>query len=410
MKTRLQLIGLLMGLSVLPALGQSPKRVILFIGDGVGASHWTSASLAAESLAVQRFQVAGLVDTRASNSKITDSAASATAYASGIRTYNGAIGVDTDTNSVETVFEVARDRGMATGLVATSTVTHATPAAFVAHVPSRSLYFEIAQQMAEFGLDVLLGGGLRHFDAATRPDTTDFLSVATGPGVFVASAAQLDSVDLTIADRLVGLFAADALPPARSRTPTLSQMTEAALQIVSRNPAGFFLAVEGSQPDWRAHDNEPIHSVATEMLDFDRAIAAGLDYQKDHPETLVVVVSDHETGGLAIHTIRDSLLLVQTAETLEDAIEGLHRSELLLDSTSTALADSTLHLLSRSSERLRILSTRTAGRVSAVARYTSRGHTGAMTPLFAAGPGAERFGGMIRNDKIGQLLLEFVRE
>ena len=108
-------------------------QVILFIGDGVGVSHWTAAKLAVDALAVSRFKTVGLVDTRASDSDITDSAAGATAYASGVRTFNGAIGVGPDSVAVPTILEMARDRGWATGLVATSSVTHATPAAFAAH-------------------------------------------------------------------------------------------------------------------------------------------------------------------------------------------------------------------------------------------------------------------------------------
>ena len=155
---------------------EPPNRVILIIADGAGASYWTAAAYAADNLAVKRFPVMGLIDTRASDNKITDSAAAATAFSAGVRTYNGGIGVDPDSNSVTTVLEVAQSRGMATGLVATSSVTHATPAAFASHVPDRNMEWEIARQLAGADVDVILGGGRRFFDPNSRPDSLDLLS------------------------------------------------------------------------------------------------------------------------------------------------------------------------------------------------------------------------------------------
>ncbi|MFC1575476.1 alkaline phosphatase [Gemmatimonadota bacterium] len=138
---------------------EPPTRVILFIADGAGASYWTAAAYAADHLAVERFPVMGLVNTSSSDSKVTDSAAAATALGAGVRTYNGAIAVGPDSTSVTTVLEVAQGSGLATGLVATSSITHATPAAFASHVPDRNMGWEIARQMAYADVDVILGGG-----------------------------------------------------------------------------------------------------------------------------------------------------------------------------------------------------------------------------------------------------------
>jgi len=132
-----------------------PTRVILFIGDGAGTGYWTAAALSADHLATKTFSVMGLVETGASDNKTTDSAASATAYSTGVRTYNGAIGMDPDSNSLTTVLEVAQGRGLATGLVATSSITHATPAAFASHVPDRNMLWEIARQLAAAEVDVV---------------------------------------------------------------------------------------------------------------------------------------------------------------------------------------------------------------------------------------------------------------
>ncbi len=344
---------------------ESPTRVILFIGDGAGTAHWTGAALAADGLAVTRFPVMGLVQTRASDSKITDSAAAATAYSGGVKTYNGAIGVDPDTNSVPTVLEIARDRGMATGLIATSSITHATPAAFVAHVPNRNMEFAIARQIAAADVNVILGGGRRFFDPDRRPDWLDLLSEVAANYAYVETEAELRGLDTSEVTKLFGLFSVEAMPPAPFRSPTLPSMTEAALAVLDKDPDGFFLMVEGSQPDWRAHDNDSLQAVVAEMLDLDQAIGVALEYQRRHPETLIVVTADHETGGLSIQMAGQS--------------------------------DMTTH------------AQHVGGASDLVARYTTGSHTAEMVPLFAAGPGAERFGGINDNARIGSLLIEIIR-
>src|SRR5690606_28355548 len=146
----------------------APRRVVLFIGDGVGVSYWTAARFASEQLNVEQFSVVGLVDTRSSSHRVTDSAAGATVYATGVRTFNGAIGVGPDSLPLQTVLELAEEKGMATGLVATSSITHATPASFAAHVPSRRMESEIARHIAEREVDVILGGGRRFFDGTAE--------------------------------------------------------------------------------------------------------------------------------------------------------------------------------------------------------------------------------------------------
>jgi alkaline phosphatase len=376
--TRLARYAALLAALAIPTQGLAqhdpPPRIILFIGDGVGVSYWTAAAFAADDLAVYRFPVVGLVDTRASDSKVTDSAAGATAYATGVQTYNGAIGVAPDSSAVPTILEMATERGMATGLVATSRITHATPASFAAHVPSRGMEVEIARQMVqEHDITVIIGGGSDWFDRTRRPDGIDLLTQAGRGATVVQSPEEFAALDLAHVDRLFALLAESHLPAAVQpapppithqgieehagdadttwtpwREPSLADMTTTALTVLDKDPDGFFLMVEASQPDWRGHGNEPLPTVEAEMLDFDRALGAALTYQDRQPETLVVVVADHETGGLALQ----------------------------LDPE---------------------------GRV--VARYTTDNHTGEMIPLFAAGPGAERFGGILTNHEIGRRLI-----
>lgn len=353
---------LVAGPTVSAGAQSAPTRVIVFIGDGVGASYWTAAAFARDSLAVHQFHVMGLVDTRSSDRKVTDSAAGATAFSAGIRTYNGAIGVGPDSMPVKTVLEVAKELGMGTGLVATSRITHATPASFAAHVITRVDEWTIATQMAKLEIDVLLGGGRSIWDGSVRPDSIDLLERVLAHSTYVETPQQLEDLDLDEVHSLFGLFTWSHMPAAAHRTPTLPQMTKAALVVLDRNPDGFFLMVEGSQPDWRGHGNEPLEAVTAEVLDFDDAIAVGLEYQQRNPETLIVVVADHETGGLAIQEVVGQLS------------DG---TEIHLDSLE--------------------------------ARYTSESHTAQMIPLFASGPGAEEFEGILQNWEVGKLLLEAVR-
>lgn len=385
------------------------RRIILFIGDGVGLSYWTAARYAsADALAVSQFKVVGLVDTRASNTPITDSAAGATAYASGVRTYNGAIGVRPDSQPVETVLEAAKKQGWATGLVATSSITHATPAAFASHVRARADQFEIAKQMTALAPDVMLGAGTRFFSPATRRDSADLIAQLRRTHTVVTDAAALEATRDTALRRLFGLFADSAMPAASRRTPTLPAMTRKAIDLLSRDREGFFLMVEGSQPDWRGHDNAPIQDVVDEMKDFDAAIGVALDYQRRVPDVLIIVVADHETGGLAIQMARDSIVLTSAANELAYATRALGIAKGVL---IQQLADSVDSLSARMTALAAGLRSgaRGASTERLVATYITPGHTGQMVPLFASGPGAESFGGMIDNFRVGQLLLEIVR-
>lgn len=336
------------------AADQGPLNVILFIGDGTGLEYWSAAKLASSMpMAIEDFPVVGLVDTEASNSRITDSAAGATAFAAGVRTFNGAIGLDRDSVPVETVLELAIAQGWATGLVSTSGVTHATPASFAAHVPSRNMYQEIARQMAERPIDVILGGGSNHFAAATRDDGQDLIAQMSRRALYVNDAEGFLSLDMDTVSALVGLFAEGHPGPATNRSPNLSELTDGALEVLERDPDGFFLMVEGSQIDWLGHDNAPLPLVVAEVLDFDMAIRRALVFQQRRPNTLIVVTADHSTGGLTLHP----------------------------DSTGVMAA-----------------------------HYSTGGHTAGMVPLFAGGPFADRFAGIKDNDEVGRLLLQLVRD
>lgn len=329
----------------------APARVILFIGDGAGLGHWTVANLAPGELAVERFPVVGLIDTRGTSSRVTDSAAGATAYATGVRTFNGAIGVGPDSLPATTVLEAAEQRGLATGLVTNSSVTDASPAAFAAHVPDRGQQAEIASQMASHELEVLLGGGRGFFDGSLRSDSRDLLTELRSRYTYVETPDELTAEPAEGTERLLGLFADQVMFEADAPMPSLPEMAAAALAVVDQDPDGFFLMIESEATDGWAHGNEDLDRITEAMLELDETIGLALEYRAGHPETLIVVVADHETGGLAVET----------------------------DSTGARALD-----------------------------YTTGGHTWALVPLFAIGPGAERFAGILANARVGENLFEAI--
>ena len=287
------------------------QAMILFIGDGMGteqrkAGRWASVGQSGQ-LAMDSLPLQGWLQTASADNSVTDSAAGATAMATGIKTDNGHISVDPDEAILETILEIAEVRGMATGLVTTVQVSHATPGAFAAHVPDRNMYTEIARQMIESGVDVLLGGGEDEFlptaesgcypEIGERGDGRNLISEAQAAGfTYVCNAAGLAAVSPLTSDRLLGLFADEGM--VRPFSPSLPLMTERAIEILQRDPDGFFLMVEGGQIDWAGHANDGANVIG-DVIEFDEAVSVGLDYAALHPDTLVIVTADHETGGMA---------------------------------------------------------------------------------------------------------------
>ncbi|OGU05688.1 MAG: hypothetical protein A2W29_09810 [Gemmatimonadetes bacterium RBG_16_66_8] len=340
---RIALVNLMVA-GVTPAAGQT--RVVLMVADGAGDGHWTIGAHSIGNLAVQHFPVLGLIDTRGANHIVTESAAAATAYSIGMQTFPGALGVGPDSQPHQTVLEIAKERGMATGLVTTTMLTDATPAAFVTHSPNRS-HAVAARFLAGAGVDVLLGGGRIAFAQVAGPDSRPLLSTMEQRYTYVETADELKALRLNRVRSLLGLFAEQAMDLGFARSPSLADMTRAALEVLDQNPRGMFLLVENEETDTQAHKNQPYEIIAAEMVAFDDAVRVAAEYQQRHGETLVVVLGDHETGGLALQP----------------------------DSTGAV-----------------------------VTRYTTTGHTAAMVPVFAIGPRAERFGGIMTNSRVGELL------
>lgn len=334
------------------------KNIILFIGDGNGLAQNQTAQLALVGkdgkTRIQRMPVTGLIKTYSADNLITDSAAGATAFATGHKTRNGMISMSADSLRLTSLLELLKKQGKSTGLVSTSSITHATPASFASHVVDRDLESEIALQLVNSGADVMLGGGRQFFlpdsvEGSERSDNRDLLALALDNGYDVATNA--DELSQQSGEKLLGLFSMDALGEGDNE-PTLQTMTKAAVERLSKNEQGFFLMVEGSQIDWAGHDND-LQYMLDEYKDFDDAVGYGIDWAAKDKSTLVLATADHETGGLTLYNSTGN----------PDEIE---------------IAWTTTH------------------------------HTGIQVPLFAFGPKAMEFTGMYDNtdvaDKMAALL------
>ncbi len=310
-RLRPALLLLLLGTAT-PATAERAKSAILLIGDGLGTAHLDAARLHAVGpggrLAIDGMAVHGWLATASSDEAVTDSAAAATAMATGVRTRNRSVGMDPDGTPLRTVLEKARALGKAIGLVSTTQLTHATPAAFAAHVPDRKQHAVIAAQMLALRPEVLLGGGEAAFRPrgvpgchpgdGTRADGRDLVVEAIADGYRLACDAEaLEEGDPSATGRLLGLFADGGM--ARPFAPSLASMTATALAVLAEDPDGFVLVVEAGQIDWASHDNDVVATVDS-VLGLDAAVAEALAFATRSGDTLVVVTADHETGGLRV--------------------------------------------------------------------------------------------------------------
>jgi len=293
----------------------SPNSVILYIGDGMGteqrkAAQWYSVGMAG-SLIMDELDNAGASMTSSADSLITDSAAAATAISTGIKTDNGVIGMDPFFNTLQTILEIAKSKGMSTGLVTTTHVTHATPAAFASHVENRVMMTKIAHQILSTGVDVVLGGGEDEFlptselgqyiQPGERTDGRNLINEAISSGyTYISNATELSAIDTTNTNKLLGLFADEGM--VKPFTPTLSSMTDIAIKVLKKNPKGFFLMVEGGQIDWTGHSNDALNNIL-DTLGFDEAVNVGSNYLIENTQTLLIVTADHETGGMSTDLI-----------------------------------------------------------------------------------------------------------
>lgn len=273
------------------------KNVIYMIGDGMALPQVFATMLATgEDLAFCQFPYTGIVDTRSKSNTITDSAAGGTALACDQKTKNGMVGMDADTVAMPSVLDVLADHGKSTGIVVTCYAGHATPADFFAKVPKRSMYEDIAVQMAESDkLNVMIGGGRKHFDQ--RKDSLNLIERMEnelGWKVY-DTLADIDTACMKYAV----LANRSHMRKYPERGEFLPEGVKTALKTLEQDEDGFFLMVEGSQIDFACHASDSAWMV-DETVDFSNAVQIALDYAKADGNTLVVVTADHETGGLTM--------------------------------------------------------------------------------------------------------------
>jgi alkaline phosphatase len=381
------------------AQGAVARNVIVIQGDGMGTAQRDLIRLVGVGpggeLAMNTFPHAGLVHTDPADPEeaVTDSAAAATAYSTGYKTFNGAVGVDAKGLARATLLEVARRAGKATGLVTTSQVTDASPAAFGAHVKDRDDQSEIARQfLVRSKPDVILGGGEDRWlppgtegawpDAPAK-DPTEKSSGTKGNLIeraqdlgyrYVSNRAQLRRAPNT--GKLLGLFDNEEMFEHREEgqgdlydpVVPLAEMGRKALRVLSRDKQGFFLFLEEEGIDEMAHENNAGLMVKSGLA-LDRAVAMAKRFQRSHPNTLILVEGDHETGGLTIENPDD---------------EDESGDELSAEDGPFAVNGTKLEVF---------------------ADWTTGQHTGADTPITAGGPGSARLGRVIDNTDVHDAVL-----
>jgi alkaline phosphatase len=288
------------------------RNVILLIGDGMGDGQRQAARYFLNGmegmLEMDGLPSKGWYSTRSANNPITDSAAAATAMACGIKTKNGVIGMSPELQVVANIIEEAKYRGKAVGLITNVSLTDATTAGFIAHVPSRTMEAEIALQLLATDADVLMGGGENQFlpqgkigchpAQGRRTDGRDLVEEARARGYAVlCSAWELSDLDPDLNAKVLGLFADEAFP--RPFSPSLAEMSAKAIAMLARDPEGFFLMIEGGQIDSACHDNQA-QKMIDDVLGLDETVSLAREFARINPGTLVVVTADHETGGVTV--------------------------------------------------------------------------------------------------------------
>ena len=363
------------------------NNVIVMVPDGCNQeiqtlARWYLADEGEEEELQLDSMFTGMVSTHMANSVIPGSAAAATAFATGEKTTVRFLGVgprndtllsiyDEDDMAepyapIASVLEGAKLEGKATGLVATSRITHATPAAFAVHIHDRGMDNEIMEHMVYQDIDVVFGGAERHLiptaDGGKRTDGENLTEVLLDEGYnFVTTKTDMETIE---SGKTWGMFAWSHMNPEMDREgteePSIAEMTDKAIELLSEDGDGFFLMVEGSQVDWAGHDNAPYYMV-NDFLAFDDAVKVAVDFAEADGNTLVLVFADHNTGGMTIGNFSTSY----TDLTLEELMTPL----------------------------------KTEGGSSDIG-WTTGGHTGGDVPLYAYGPEEFKPTGLLDNTEL----------
>lgn len=327
-------------------MASKPKNIILMIGDGMGLAQISLAMYNNNHrLNLEDFPVIGFHKPYSNSDLITDSGAGATAFSCGVKTYNHAIGMKIDSTACYSILEEAEANGLATGLIATATIVHATPASFIAHQKLRVFYEAIASDFLNTEIDLFIGGGLKYFNNRKK-DNRNLYRELQQKGYYVSDFinGSLRTVRPN-PEKNFAFFTGNShpLPATAGRTylPYASAMATNFLKM--RSDKGFFLMIEGSQIDMAGHGNDS-RWVVQETLDFDKAVGEVLKFAKREGNTLVIVTADHETGGLSLSPNRRETKIKPA--------------------------------------------------------FNTNGHSGVLVPVFAFGPSAKLFAGIYENTAI----------
>ncbi|MBF7074824.1 alkaline phosphatase [Glaciecola sp. MH2013] len=401
-----------------------PKNIIMVVADGMGPAYTTAYRLykdlpetpMIEPTVLDEFLV-GTARTYPApvSGYVTDSAASATALAAGVKTYNGAIGLDVNKQPVESVLHRAKRLGKKTGVAVTSQIVHATPASYIAHNESRRNYDAIADSFLDDRLgdamvaDVMLGGGWRYFIREDRNLVDEFKAQG-----YQYADSYTDLLSLPKGKPTLGLFADVGLPKALDDTNEhrLSMMTEAAISQLE-NAKGFFLLVEASQVDWAGHAND-IASAMKEMEDLEQTMLLLKNYVAANPDTLVILTADHSTGGLTIGANGDYRWSPEFIHNMKSSVTAI--SEAVLEQEDMALyveqefgfalTDEEINLVSTLNSKMTLREREGVLKLIIDARtntgWTTSGHTGVDVEVYAFGPGSENFAGNLNNTDIAE--------
>lgn len=354
-------------------IDEKAKNIILLIADGMSLSQITAYRMMKGSLneriSMDNFPYSGIVLTHSYNAAVTDSASSATAYSTGFKTNNGVLGLDKDLNVLENLTETIDKFGFVSSLISTSEVTHATPAAFASHVDLRWKTDIISSQMIDSKVATILGGGRYFFipeeEGGKREDGINLLNEINQSHILLTQKNDLSNISGSLNKQVLGLFADEHLRDEDKKDnhklePSLAEMLEYSVSrsnlLIDQGCAGFFVMAEGSQVDWAGHSND-FDYLIREMEDFDEAVDLALEIAKERKDTLVVVTSDHEVGGL----------LIEPSNPIDNSLDEVKFS------FNTAVGGGT--------------------------------HTGVPVPVYAYGPGSENFTGTLDNTDIYYAIL-----
>ncbi|MCE7792325.1 alkaline phosphatase [Salipaludibacillus sp. CUR1] len=421
----------------------APKNVIMMIGDGMGVGQIEIARLLEHGkegiLHMEKLEHAAFMRTYSSNNWVTDSAAAGTGIATSVKTDNGMLGVDPDGNELDSILKLFQAHDRKVGVISNNTVTDATPAAFTANVESRSGQEEIARQMLENEYDLMLGGGTDYF-LPERQDGNNLIEEFEELGYDIVTDRD-ELLDVENSEKLLGLFH-DSFMNYKvdydlydSNEPSLNEMSEVALDMLSQDDDGFFLMIEGARIDHAAHAAD-FTSVWQETIEFDETVGDVMEWAGERDDTLVVVLADHETMGMASSEVMDKEALrnvsaspeymvsqfefdedngIYTPESVRSVVQEYANFEMTdeeIDAFNEYIYDEEGELRFPHEQGWEIGSFIAdqygAGIMSREIRAASStgGHTGNMVPVFAEGLGAERFNGTLDNTDITQILAE----